>query len=73
MLDGADAVMLSGETSVGEYPFAAVRTMARIIENTEEHGLDRIRPLGTTPEPKGGAITAAAAEIAEFARRASTS
>ncbi len=42
VLDGADAIMLSGETSVGEWPIEAVRTMARIIENTEEHGLERI-------------------------------
>ena len=40
--------------------------MARIIENTEEHGLDRIRPLGTRPHTKGGAVTAAAAEIGEL-------
>lgn len=66
VLDGADALMLSGETSVGKHPFAAVRTMARIIENTETHGLDRIRPLGTRPSTKGGAVTAAAAEIGEL-------
>ena len=41
-------------------------TMARIIENTEEHGLERIPPLGTAPRTKGGAITRAAAEIGEL-------
>ena len=58
--------MLSGETSVGKHPIEAVRTMARIIENTEDHGMDRIRPLGTRPSTKGGAVTAAAAEIGEL-------
>ncbi|MGL4745056.1 MAG: pyruvate kinase [Dermatophilaceae bacterium] len=66
VLDGADALMLSGETSVGAHPFAAVRTMARIIENTEDQGLHRIRPLGTRPSSTGGAVTAAAAEIGEL-------
>jgi pyruvate kinase len=66
VLDGADALMLSGETSVGKHALASVSTMARIIENTEDHGLDRIAPLGSRPSTKGGVITAAAVEIAEF-------
>ena len=63
VLDGADALMLSGETSVGAYPVETVRTMARIIASTEEHGLERIRPLGTKPSTIGGAVAAAAADI----------
>jgi pyruvate kinase len=63
VLDGADALMLSGETSVGAFPFEAVRTMARIIENTETHGAERIAALGSVPHTKGGAITLAASEI----------
>ncbi len=66
VLDGADAIMLSGETSVGKWPIEAVTTMARIIESTEEHGLERVQPLGTRPHTVGGAVTAAAAEIGEL-------
>lgn len=66
VLDGADAVMLSGETSVGDYPTVVVETMARIIESTEEHGLDRIQPIKNKPRTQGGAITLAAAEVADF-------
>lgn len=66
VLDGADAVMLSGETSVGEYPVVVVETMARIVESTEEHGLERISSLTTKPRTQGGAITLAALEVAEF-------
>ena len=66
VLDGADAVMLSGETSVGEYPVVTVQTMARIVASTEDHGLERIVPLTNKPRTQGGAITLAAIEVAEF-------
>jgi len=66
VLDGADAVMLSGETSVGKYPVVVVETMARIVESTEDHGLERILPLTAKPRTQGGAITLAAVEVADF-------
>ena len=66
VLDGADCLMLSGETSVGAFPVETVSAMASIIESTEENGLNRIPPLGTKPHTHGGAVTLAASEIAEL-------
>jgi pyruvate kinase len=65
VLDGADAVMLSGETSVGKHPVVTVQTMARIIENTEDHGLARMAAVTWQPRTRGGVITKAAVEVAE--------
>ncbi|MCR8670680.1 pyruvate kinase [Agrococcus sp. HG114] len=70
ILDGADAVMLSGETSVGKHAIETIETMARIVEAAEEQGLGRIPPLGTKPRTQGGAITLAALEVAEFVEAA---
>src|ERR1019366_8169309 len=66
VLDGADALMLSGETSVGAFAIEAVATMARIIARTEEAMLDQIAPLRHNPATKGGAITKAAKEVGEI-------
>ncbi len=64
VLDGADAVMLSGETSVGKFPIETVETMARIIASTEDHGLARMAAINWQPRTRGGVIAKAAAEVA---------
>jgi pyruvate kinase len=66
VLDGADALMLSGETSVGAFAIEAVATMSRIIARTEEAMLDQIAPMKHNPATKGGAITKAAKEVGEI-------
>lgn len=65
ILDGADAVMLSGETAVGEYAIEAVEVMSRIIARTESEGLDKIRGLSWDPHTVSGVISKAAIEVAE--------
>jgi pyruvate kinase len=64
VLDGADAVMLSGETSVGAYPIETVSVMARIIGAVEEHGFGGINEIEWDPHTTGGVIAMAAAEVA---------
>ncbi|HHV22962.1 MAG TPA: pyruvate kinase [Propionibacterium sp.] len=64
VLDGADAVMLSGETSIGQYPVQAANTMARIVATTEAHGLEHIARIDWDPRTTGGVIAKAAADVA---------
>ncbi|GAA2001879.1 pyruvate kinase [Nocardioides kribbensis] len=70
VLDGSDAVMLSGETGVGEYPVVTVETMGRIISSTERQALSAgavagVREIDWDPHTNGGVIAKAAAEVAE--------
>ncbi|MDO5094703.1 MAG: pyruvate kinase [Propionibacteriaceae bacterium] len=63
ILDGADAVMLSGETSVGDFPIETVQTMARIVENTEREGHAEIHTIDWDPHTTGGVLAKAAVEV----------
>jgi pyruvate kinase len=68
VLDGADALMLSGETSVGEYAIPSVETMARIITAVESQGLWSLPSVRRRPETRPEAIALNAVRIAEDLR-----
>jgi pyruvate kinase len=64
VLDGTDAVMLSGETSVGRYPSATVRTMSSIVAAVEDESV-QAPPLTHVPRTKRGVLSYAARDIGE--------
>jgi pyruvate kinase len=64
VLDGADALMLSGETSVGRYPVQAVTTMARIV-HTVEQASPAVPGLHSSPTGQADAIAKAATQVGE--------
>ncbi|MDR1388120.1 MAG: pyruvate kinase [Propionibacteriaceae bacterium] len=65
VMDGADAVMLSGETSVGEYPVEAVAAMERIVSAVERDGLAQIAAIDWDPRTTSGVVAWGAAEVAQ--------
>ncbi|GAA3435807.1 hypothetical protein GCM10018954_054140 [Kutzneria kofuensis] len=64
VLDGADALMLSGETSVGRYAIESVQTMGKIITAVESESTV-VPPLTHVPRTKRGVISYAARDIGE--------
>jgi pyruvate kinase len=62
ILDGTDAVMLSGESAIGRFPVEAVETMARIACYTEEHASARASAI--VPRGPGTAVTRSLARVA---------
>ena len=64
VLDGADALMLAGETGIGEHPVEVLSTMARIVGTAEEDGRSELPPLDRSPSGRQEAVAVAAVQTA---------
>ncbi|MCE9584180.1 MAG: pyruvate kinase [Planctomycetes bacterium] len=69
ILDGTDAVMLSGESAVGKYPVETVKRMAAIAEATEENLFDFGRSVHPATATEKGDFTPAVVRLAGHAAR----
>jgi pyruvate kinase len=56
IFDGTDAVMLSGETSVGKFPLGSVHTMAHVAQVTEEYLISSNEPAITMAKPASSTL-----------------
>ncbi len=65
VIDGSSAVMLSAETSIGEFPVEAVRAMAQLAQAAEESPVIQGRARPGEPDSPAGAVMYAAVELAE--------
>jgi len=65
--DGSDCLMLSGETATGQYPVAAVATMARIIETAETRDHELPSVISKVVGRQTGRVSRALCEAAAFA------
>jgi pyruvate kinase len=66
VFDGADAIMLSGETAIGAYPLEAAQAAVRIVTRCEDAGTSYLAPgRSIPPDTESGALAQAAVTIAD--------
>lgn len=68
ILDGTDAIMLSGETATGEYPVITVKTMAEIAQTTERSVMSHSLAAPTNINPRHRTLDAVGQSIMHLAR-----